>query len=158
MSMTPTFRASRKTLHVWGAIAYGHRFPLRRFNLPPQRTVNGTKVAAQTIIGEVYAEQILWEELSGHVAQMTAEGQEVYVVEDNAPVHNCVVANEVRANLGIARANHPPSSPDLNGIEPCWNLLKQRFAQLQKMPTNLNMLWEAAQKAWNEIPIEQTDR
>ena len=47
------------TLHVWGPIYYGIKLPLYRFQLTRARTINGRKVAAQTITGDVYMRQVL---------------------------------------------------------------------------------------------------
>ena len=47
------------TLHIWRAIYYGIKLPPYRFELTKARTINGRKVAAQAISGDVYMRQIL---------------------------------------------------------------------------------------------------
>ena len=156
--LQPTFRSSRMSLHVWGAIAYGCKFPLLKFQLRPTRKENGKKLAAEKITGEVYGEQVLWDRLSGYTAQLTLEGRDVRVVEDNAPIHNSKTTNGLREQMGINRLDHPPSSPDLNPIENCWWLLKAKISKLSKRPTNLVSLWEAVQTAWGESTIEESNK
>ena len=52
------------------------------------------------------------------------------VVEDGAPCHRSAVAKSVRHELGITNLEHPPSSPDLNPIEPLWLILKNYVADI----------------------------
>lgn len=154
----PTFRSSRSSIMLWGAIAHGKKWPLLRFDLKPARMEEGRKVKAQGIDSEVYCEQVLWERLSRHVEELTLEGREVLSVEDNAPSHNSRRTNALRTQMGISRLNHCPNSPDLNPIEFCWFLVKRKIYRMARRPTNLDELWVAAQQAWEEISIETVNR
>ncbi|KAI0372904.1 hypothetical protein BV20DRAFT_938745, partial [Pilatotrama ljubarskyi] len=53
---------------------------------------------------------------------------------------------------------HPPSSPDLNPIEPIWFKLKKRVQDTPGAYKSLNSLWEAAKAAWEEMPDEVVKR
>ena len=61
-------------------------------------------------------------------------GLDLILLEDNDPSHGLVGQNweETPASLyrighGIRSIRHPANSPDLNPIEACWNILKQRM-------------------------------
>ena len=82
------------------------------------------------------------------------EGREVLVVEDGAPCHRSAVAKNVCNELGITNLEHPPSSPDLNPIEPLWLLLKTRVADILGLGNSLDGLWAAVQQVWEELSIK----
>lgn len=58
------------------------------------------------------------------------KGSGVSMVEDGVPSHRSVIARKARSELGINSLTHPPSSPDLNPIEPLWFKLKNRVADI----------------------------
>ncbi|KAI5453255.1 hypothetical protein NCC49_006278 [Naganishia albida] len=146
-----------KQLHVWGAIVHGHKFPLVRFALRPAHQEGGKKIAAETITGKVYDEQILKGPLTEAVAWAKAQGREPLVVEDGAPVHLIKKLAADRARAGIVNVKHPGSSPDLNAIESCWAYVKDRLRRMPGKPSTMDSLWEAIQKAWDEMPQHIVD-
>ena len=82
---------------------------------------------------------------------MHGAGDSVLVVEDDHPAHRSMTTNQAREQLGIHNLPHPPSSPDLNPIEPLWNVLKHRIGKIPGSYRSLDTLWEAAQKVWREF-------
>jgi transposase len=50
---------------------------------------------------------------------------------------------------------HPPSSPDLNPIEPLWLIIKNCVADIPGSSNYLNALWAAVQKVWDGITEEE---
>jgi hypothetical protein len=80
------------------------------------------------------------------------------VVEDGAPGHTSKLVTRAQENLGIRKLVHPPKSPDLNPIEPLWYLLKNRIADIPGSGNTLDNLWEAAQKVWDDITLEDIQK
>jgi transposase len=147
-----------KAIHVWGAIMYGVKLPLIKFNLAKARTVNKVKLAAETITSVKYMEQILWGPMQDYVNQARDRGVDVKVVEDGASVHFKGQAKTMRDMLDIPNHPHPPSLPDLNPIEGCWNIVKGKLRRMQPRPTSEEGLWKEVQRIWAEIPQERIDR
>ena len=79
------------------------------------------------------------------------------MVEDGAPVHFGTIAGDVPAITDIPNLPHPPSSPDLNPIEGCWRLVKQKLRKVDRRATSLDGLWADIQKAWQMIDQETVD-
>lgn len=143
-----SFRSSRKSLMVWGAIAHGKKWPLVRLSIPPSEVQEKGK----GMNGAKYVRLVLNGPLKRAARQLrTARWRDILVVEDGAPCHSCKLAKEARAKLGISSLIHPPSSPDLNPIENVWSLLKTKVSQLPTRATNLDMLWEQVQACWADI-------
>ena len=149
-NLNPVFRKG-STLHVWGAIYYGVKLPLYRFDLARARTVNGKKVRSQTITAQVYAEQVLAGPLQQYVNDLRENGHQVVVVEDGAPVHTAKHVDTARTLTNFPSAFHPPASPDLNPIENVWAALKHRVQKLHPRPTSLDELWQAVERLWDEM-------
>ena len=102
-----------------------------------------------------YIEQILWGPLKDFCMTLEVnKGHQFLVVEDGAPSHTSRAAAAERKELGIQNLTHPPSSPDLNPIEPLWLLLKNRVADIPGSSNSLDALWAAVQKVWSEIKEE----
>ena len=94
-------------------------------NLVPEATTTTGKKKGGGLNGPCYVAQILQCPLKDFLdTAKEEEGQEVLVVEDGAPCHRSAVAKNVQRELGITKLEHPPSSPDLNPIEPLWLILK----------------------------------
>lgn len=51
--------------------------------------------------------------------------------------------------------SHPPSSPDLNPIEACWNMVKGRLRKRRRHATSIDELWRDIQREWDAITIEE---
>ncbi|KAL5485919.1 hypothetical protein ACEPAI_6962 [Sanghuangporus weigelae] len=54
---------------------------------------------------------------------------------------------------GISLFPHPPTSPDINAIEPCWLDLKRNIWAGRHHPTSVGELRKAVLEAWEAIPI-----
>ena len=123
------FKSDCRTIIIWGAIAYDEKFPLLRLPLLPARQVNGVRPAPETLNVAKYAEWVLEERIAPYVEEVKAdfEDDEVYVSEDEAPVHRGEPATSVREELGITPICHPASSPNLNPVDYVWNLMKKNF-------------------------------
>ncbi|KAK4689827.1 hypothetical protein P7C73_g290, partial [Tremellales sp. Uapishka_1] len=140
-----------------GETARERVLPLYRFKLAKARKVNGQTIAAETINSQVYSDQILWGILQDYVVGERARGVDVLVVEDGAPVHFGGASKAIRPMLDIPHQSHPPSSPDLNPIEGCWRIVKQRLRGMDKRPTSVDELWTEIERIWAEIPQETID-
>ena len=79
-------------------------------------------------------------------------------VEDGAPIHRNALADAAREELHIKNNTHPPSSPDLNAIEPLWGVVKTRVGKLRPIASNIKTLWAQVQKVWNEMEQDLVDR
>ena len=120
-----TFRSSRKSLMVWGAVAHNKKWDLVRLSIPPSEVQEKGK----GMNGEKYVRLVLNGPLKRAVKELKrARWRDILVVEDGAPCHSCKLARGVRTNLGINSLVHPPSSPDLNPIENVWSLLKTKVS------------------------------
>ena len=102
--------------------------------------------------GEKYVSQILRGPLKAFYDEVCMErGDSVLVVEDGHPAHQSMTTNQAREQLGIRNLPHPPSSPDLNPIEPLWDVLKHHIGKIPGSYCSLDTLWEATQKVWREF-------
>jgi hypothetical protein len=59
--------------------------------------------------------------------------------------------------MPIVNHSHPPTSPDLNPIERCWQVVKARLTSMERHATQLDELWENVQRIWDEIPQSTID-
>jgi hypothetical protein len=151
--LQPTFRSGRTSLMVWGAVAYGEKWPLVRLPLSPQ------EVAADDLNSSRYIKYVLEGPLKRCVrAQQRASWRDVVVLDNGAPCHSSKVTCAARRKLGIAPINHPPSSPDLNAIENMWHQLKLKLGHVNRRATSLDELWAQMQQAWDELDIGMVNR
>ena len=86
------------------------------------------------------------------VAWAKEDGRDVLVVEDVAPVHKIANLVAERAKTGVINIIHPGNSPNLNAIESCWAVVKDRLRRMPGKPTTMDELWETIQKVWDEMP------
>ncbi|KAE8218407.1 hypothetical protein CF326_g9174 [Tilletia indica] len=144
---------------IWGAIAYGKKWPLFRFPLAGSRVENGNRIRPETITGQKYANWIIRDRLGGYSDELVVDrGPVVRTVEDGAAVHTAVVARRARNEMGIIPQLHPANSPDLNPIENIWAILKQRVRRWRPVPRTPDQLWEVIQQVWDGIDIDVIDR
>jgi transposase len=145
-------------VHVWGAIMHGKKFPLHFFDLAKAKRRKSGNIKAQTINATVYCEQVLWGPMQAAVNEAKRDGRDPLVVEDGAPVHFKGVAKDIRPMLDITNLPHPPSSPDLNPIEGCWNMLKDHIRRMPGRPSSAAALKEAIEAAWDALDQETVNR
>ncbi|KAF9472802.1 hypothetical protein BDN70DRAFT_818125, partial [Pholiota conissans] len=69
-----------------------------------------------------------------------------------------IAAKTARSNLGLINLPHPPSSPNLNPIEPLWLLLKNRVANIHGSFNSLDALWSAVQRVWDDISLREIQK
>lgn len=149
--LQPTFRQTRKTLTLWGAIAWGKKWPLLRLKHVPDSEERKKKPGVD---GQDYVEQVLEGPLAACVAELEAEGRRnVLVLKDSAPIHRSKKAKAARQRLNISNVPHPPNSPDLNPIEPMWHVLKVRLGDYRPVPTTEDKLLWVVQMIWGEISM-----
>ncbi|TFK20483.1 hypothetical protein FA15DRAFT_546907, partial [Coprinopsis marcescibilis] len=53
---------------------------------------------------------------------------------------------------------HPPSSPDVNPIEPLWTELKSIICSLPHHPSTVPQLISTVKSAWDALEIPQIDK
>ena len=153
-----TFRSGRTSLMVWGAMSFGRKWPLHRCHLKPSWSDGKIRHKAETMDGAYYTLNILKGPLASYNTQLKQElGEEVQVVEDNAPCHSSVITREAREELNISRLAHPSGSPDLNPIEMLWRDLKQMVRAKRPVATSLDGLWEQITTAYEEMPQRWID-
>ena len=161
-NIQPTFRSGRRTIMVWGAVALGRKGPLVRLEpgdgLEKERKGGRQSKGKGGLNAERYVSQILEGPLFEFYTTLNKErGGRMLVVEDGAPAHASQATETARKCLGIHTLSHPPNSPNLNPIEPLWNLLKRGIAQRPVSHKSLDTLWEAAQLVWAELSeVEMT--
>ncbi|KAI9069287.1 hypothetical protein FKP32DRAFT_1560014, partial [Trametes sanguinea] len=157
--IAPSFQtASKETVMVWGCIAHGRKGPLVHLDLPRSEQNSSQSRTSQSRGGldaERYVAQVLEGPLLAFYTQMQDQtGKRMLVVEDGAPAHKAKITEKARQRLGIKQLEHPPSSPDLNPIEPLWFKLKKRVQDTPGAYKSLDSLWEATKVVWKEMPDE----
>lgn len=156
--VVPTFRSGRITLSVWSCVAYGFKGPLIRLQTAPVTVSAKGRKQGGGLTAQGYIDQVLSGPLREFLEYVGHErGLEMRVVEDGAAAHRAKVTKSAREKLGIKQLPHPPSSPDLNPIEPLWLVLKSRVARIPGSSNTAESLWAAAQKAWDSITIEEVN-
>lgn len=122
-------------VHAWGAIGWSGVAPLIR--------VKGIFTAVE------YQKQILMN--LGNTGQTLApRGRSWIFLQDNAPAHNANTTRTYLANRGIRLIDWPGNSPDLNPIEPLWEMAQRRLSK--NLPRNVHQFWELVSHAWLSLP------
>lgn len=146
----PTFKASNLRVMVWGAIARKSKGPLIVLEYP-----GGRGGGMNT---ERYISQVLEGPLLGYYEGLVGERNHMYFMQDGASCHKSKRTKEWLDKACITLHPHPPSSPDLNPIEPCWADLKRLISQRPHHPSNLEELTRAVLEAWEELTTEMIDK
>ncbi len=140
---------------IWACIAHGIKGSIIKLDLPLATAAKKGRRKGGGIGAREYVAQVLSGPLKDFVKDMeNRRGHEMLVVEDGAPGHRSKLANTTRAALGIKQLTHPPSSPDLNPIEPLWLLLKTRVADISESRKSPEKLWKAVQQVWDGLTME----
>ncbi|GFV51892.1 transposable element Tcb1 transposase [Trichonephila clavipes] len=125
---------------VWGGIILGSEPNLH--------------VQSVTMTGHIYRDVILEQ----HVRLLRgAMGAEFLFMGDNARPHRANIVDECLQLQDITRMDWPEYSLDLNPIEHVWDMLDQRIAAHQPLPTCLPELRRALLDEWCNIPQDRID-
>jgi len=148
--LVPTFKQSSVRIMVWGCIMDGRKGPLVVLEYPGGR--GGGMNSAR------YQEQVLDKVLKPFYTQMNHQRSCVSFQQDGAPSHTSKSTKQWFAKNGIPLFDHPPSSPDLNPIEPLWHDFKNIIRSFSPLPTTVPQLISAAKIAWEKISVATISR
>ena len=158
-NIVPTFKSGRQGIMVWACVGQGFKGPIVKVDLVPETTTKTGRKRGGGLDTKTYINQVMKGPLKEALDSFKVlRGSGTLVVEDGAPCHTSKAAKATRSELGITPLTHPPSSPDLNPIEPIWLVLKNRVADIPGSSNSLTALWNAIQKAWDEITLEEIDK
>ncbi len=140
---------------VWRALGYNTKGPLIWVDLEPSRGNGKTRTKAEGLNRLKYTEQILRGPLLEFYTQVkNTTGKDTLVMEDGAPAHHAKYTKTAQDELCMPSHQHPPSSPDLNPIEPLWLILKTQVSRVPRAYNSLDRMWEVTQKVWDEISVK----
>ncbi|GFV45808.1 transposable element Tc1 transposase [Trichonephila clavipes] len=125
---------------VWGGIVLGSRTDLHIFDAG---SVNGTRYCNEILLPYV------------HIFR-GAMGLQFLFMDENAPCHRTVAAEQLLENEDIERMDWPARSPDLNPIEHVWDFLGRRLAARTLPPVTIRELRLALQDEWAAMPQQPT--
>ncbi|GFX80517.1 transposable element Tcb2 transposase [Trichonephila clavipes] len=126
---------------VWRGIMFGRRTDLHIFDAG---SVNGTR----------YCDEILLPYVRLFRGAM---GLQFLFMDDNAPCHRTVSAEQLLESEDIERMDWPARSPDLNPIEHVWEFLGRRLAARTLPPVTIRELQLALQDEWAAMPQQLID-
>ncbi|GFS66056.1 transposable element Tcb2 transposase [Trichonephila clavipes] len=86
-----------------------------------------------------------------------AMGLQFLFMDDNAPCHRTVAAEQLLESEDIERMDWPARSPDLNPIEHAWDFLGRRLAARTLPPVTIRELRLALQDEWAAMPQQLID-
>ncbi|GFV83031.1 transposable element Tcb2 transposase [Trichonephila clavipes] len=86
-----------------------------------------------------------------------AMGLQFPFMDDNAPCHRTVAAEQLLESEDIERMDWPARSPDLNPIEHVWDFLGRRLAARTLPPVTIRELRLALQDEWAAMPQQLID-
>jgi hypothetical protein len=145
-----TFKRSLVSIMVWGVIMSGQKGPLVILEYPGGKG-NGMNL-------KKYQEQVPEGVFLDFHAQMKAKRGAVIFQQDNAPSHMSKSTKQWFKSHDIPLLYHPPSSPNLNPIEPVWHKLKSHLQRLPHPASILDQLKAAVIHVWDELPIKDVDK
>ncbi|GFV60776.1 transposable element Tcb2 transposase [Trichonephila clavipes] len=120
---------------VWGGIMLGRRTDLHIFDAG---SVNGTRYCNEILLPYV-------------LLFRGAMGLQFLFIDDNAPCHRTVAAEQLLESEDIERMDWPARSPDLNPIEHVWDYLGRRLAARTLPPVTIRELRLVLQDEWAEM-------
>ncbi|GFT67343.1 transposable element Tcb2 transposase [Trichonephila clavipes] len=126
---------------VWGGIMLGSRTHLHIFDAG---SVNGTRYCNEILLPYVRLFR-------------GAMGLQFLFMDDNAPGHRTVAAEQLLESEDIERMDWPARSPDLNPIEHVWDFLGRRLAARTSPPVTIRELRLALQDEWAAMPQQLID-
>ena len=77
--------------------------------------------------------------------------------QDRAGCHRAQEVTEWFEDNNIDLFPHPPCSPDISPIKPCWADMKRDIASQSPRPVKKEDLIAAIKKAWENLPIEKVN-
>ncbi|GFU12334.1 transposable element Tc3 transposase [Trichonephila clavipes] len=86
-----------------------------------------------------------------------AMGLQFLFMDDSAPCHRTVAAEQLLESEDIERMDWPARSPDLNPIEHVWDFLGRRLAARTLPPVMIRELRLALQDEWAAMPQQLID-
>ncbi|GFS92895.1 transposable element Tcb2 transposase [Trichonephila clavipes] len=126
---------------VWGGIMLGSRTDLHIFDAS---SVNGTRYCNKILLPYVRLFR-------------GAMGLQFLFMDDNAPCHRTVAAEQLLESEDIERMDWPARSPDLNPIKHVWDFLGRRLAARTLPPVTIRELRLALQDEWAAMPQQLID-
>ncbi len=147
--LLPSFSDDREGVMVWAAIWHGGRSELLQFDCSASTGKNGG-VTAQIYCDQVTSGplRLIWNRAR---TTWRAYGGQPLILEDGGSAHKGAAAAEAR-RLKMKFFKHPPYSPDLNPIEPCWAWLKWAIDRQETKPRGPTELFAVAARLWQEMP------
>ncbi|GFS51980.1 transposable element Tcb2 transposase [Trichonephila clavipes] len=134
-------RYGDRSVLVWGGIMLGSRTDLHIFDAG---SVNGTRYCNEILLPYVRLFR-------------GAMGLQFLFMDDNAPCHRTVAAEQLLESEDIERMDWPARSPDLNPIEHVWDFLGRRLAARTLPPVTIRELRLALQDEWAAMPQQLID-
>ncbi|GFU57051.1 transposable element Tcb2 transposase [Trichonephila clavipes] len=126
---------------VWGGIMLGSRTHLHIFDAG---SVNGTRYCNEILLPYVRLFR-------------GAMGLQFLFMDDNAPCHRTVAAEQLLESADIERMDWLARYPDLNPIEHVWDFLGRRLAARTLPPVTIRELRLALQDEWAAMPQQLID-
>ncbi|GFX08370.1 transposable element Tcb2 transposase [Trichonephila clavipes] len=126
---------------VWGGIMLGSRTDLHIFDAG---SVNGIHYCNEILLPYVRLFR-------------GAIGLQSLFMDDNAPCHRTVAAEQLLESEDIERMDWPARSPDLILIEHVWDFLGRRLAARTLPPVTIRELRFALQNEWAAMPQQLID-
>ncbi|GFV61314.1 transposable element Tcb2 transposase [Trichonephila clavipes] len=126
---------------VWGNIMLGSRTDLHIFDAG---SVNGTRYCNEILLPYVRLFR-------------GAMGLQFLFMDNNAPCHRTVAAEQLLESEDIERMDWPVRSSDLNPIEHVWDFLGRRLAARTLPPVTIRELRLALQDEWAAMPQQLID-
>ncbi|GFU68782.1 transposable element Tc3 transposase [Trichonephila clavipes] len=126
---------------VWGGIMLGSRTDLLIFDAG---SVNGTRYCNEILLPYVRLFR-------------GAMGLQFLFMDDNAPCHLTVAAEQLLESEDIERMDWPARSPDLNPIEHVWDFLGRCLTARTLPPVTIRELRLALQDEWAAMPQQLID-
>ncbi|GFT20967.1 transposable element Tcb2 transposase [Trichonephila clavipes] len=126
---------------VWGGIMLGSRTDLHIFDAG---SVNGTRYCNEILLPYVRLFR-------------GAMGLQFLFMDDNAPCHRTVAAEQLLESEDIERMDRPARSPDLNPIEHVWDFLGRRLAARTLPPVTIREFRLALQDEWAAMRQQLSD-
>ncbi|GFV61166.1 transposable element Tcb2 transposase [Trichonephila clavipes] len=121
---------------VWGGIMLGRRTDLHIFDAG---SVNWTRYCIEILLPYVHLFR-------------GAMGLQFLFMDDNAPCHCTVAAEQLLESEDIERMDWPARFPDLNPIEHVWDFLGRHLAARTLPPVTIRELRLALQHEWTAMP------